>query len=214
MGEEDAIAMGVDVASARLMIVLLVSGPWVYLWHGDDWFVGLVVPPRAAHIGGDAFSFDSHRRNLGRSGTHVCRWRGARGVCPLRNPRRSRDGPDWCAAVFMGALDAKRTLGVGFMSKVGKGGSGIVGPLLTVVGAAYKYGERVALDEVSFEVEAGRILAVTGPNGSGKSTLLKLIGGISPGANVGWNISYKGLNLFELSPRERARGGRGRGSSR
>ncbi len=36
----------------------------------------------------------------------------------------------------------------------------------------------VAVDDVTFEIEAGTTVGLLGPNGSGKSTLLKLIGGI------------------------------------
>lgn len=40
------------------------------------------------------------------------------------------------------------------------------------------YGERIALEQVSFAVEPGTLLAVVGPNGAGKSTLLKLMAGL------------------------------------
>jgi heme exporter protein A len=38
-----------------------------------------------------------------------------------------------------------------------------------------RYGDRVALDRVSFSVPAGQTLAVFGPNGAGKTTLLKVL---------------------------------------
>jgi heme exporter protein A len=38
-----------------------------------------------------------------------------------------------------------------------------------------RYGDRVALDGVSFSVPTGQTLAVFGPNGAGKSTLLKVL---------------------------------------
>ena len=42
-------------------------------------------------------------------------------------------------------------------------------------GLTRRYGDRVALDRVSFEVPAGKTLAVFGPNGAGKTTLLKVL---------------------------------------
>jgi branched-chain amino acid transport system ATP-binding protein len=47
--------------------------------------------------------------------------------------------------------------------------------LLTVENLVAKYGQAVALQGVSLEIDEGRIVVVIGANGSGKSTLLKNI---------------------------------------
>jgi heme exporter protein A len=46
---------------------------------------------------------------------------------------------------------------------------------LELAGLERRYGERTALDDVSFELDAGRTLVVFGPNGAGKSTLLRVL---------------------------------------
>lgn len=37
------------------------------------------------------------------------------------------------------------------------------------------YGSKTILDDISFDVDTGEVLALLGPNGSGKSTLIKTI---------------------------------------
>src|SRR6516162_344065 len=43
---------------------------------------------------------------------------------------------------------------------------------------SHRYGRTVALDDVTIEIPAGRMVGLIGPDGVGKSTLLALIGGV------------------------------------
>ncbi len=47
--------------------------------------------------------------------------------------------------------------------------------LIEVVDVAKSFGETVALDGVSLEAEAGRVLGLLGPNGAGKTTLVRVL---------------------------------------
>lgn len=51
-------------------------------------------------------------------------------------------------------------------------------PILQVKNVSLRYDVQVALDDVSFELEAAERVAVVGPNGAGKSTLFKVISGL------------------------------------
>ena len=56
---------------------------------------------------------------------------------------------------------------------------------IVVENATKKFGDFVALDEVSIEVPDGSLTALLGPSGSGKSTLLRVIAGLEqPDAGI------------------------------
>jgi ABC-2 type transport system ATP-binding protein len=58
-------------------------------------------------------------------------------------------------------------------------------PVLSARELTMRYGERVALREVSFDVAAGELVAIVGPNGAGKTTLLSILaGGQSPSSGT------------------------------
>ncbi|WP_171230415.1 ABC transporter ATP-binding protein [Ruegeria sp. HKCCA4008] len=61
----------------------------------------------------------------------------------------------------------------------------------------------VLLQDVSFRLEEGSILAIAGPNGAGKTTLLKLLCGIE--RVVLGDVWIEGQSLRTLSARQRAR---------
>ena len=51
--------------------------------------------------------------------------------------------------------------------------------LVSARGVTKRYGRVLAVDNVSFDIEKGRILGLFGPNGAGKTTLLKAVLGLT-----------------------------------
>jgi len=53
-------------------------------------------------------------------------------------------------------------------------------PILEVEGVSVRYDGRLALEDISFRLDRGELIAVVGPNGAGKSTLFQVIAGVLP----------------------------------
>ena len=73
-------------------------------------------------------------------------------------------------------------------------------PCLQVRGLCKAFGDVQAVDEVSFELAPGELLAMIGPNGAGKSTTFNLIHGqLVPDAG---SVMFEGESLVGCSPRQ------------
>ncbi|MGE0299121.1 MAG: sulfate/molybdate ABC transporter ATP-binding protein, partial [Pseudonocardia sp.] len=75
---------------------------------------------------------------------------------------------------------------------------------ISVTGASKRYGDFVALDDVSIEIPEGSLTALLGPSGSGKSTLLRAIAGLDqPDSGT---IRIFGEDVTNLPPQKRGIG--------
>ncbi|MCC1493978.1 ABC transporter ATP-binding protein [Cognatishimia sp. F0-27] len=81
-------------------------------------------------------------------------------------------------------------------------------PVLETRNLTKAFGGLVAVDDVSFSLQAGELLALIGPNGAGKSTCFNmLMGQLAPTRGAVW---LKGENITGMNPRKVWRKGVGR----
>jgi ABC-2 type transport system ATP-binding protein len=68
--------------------------------------------------------------------------------------------------------------------------------MITVTNLTKKYGDRLAVDDLTFDVAAGRVTGFVGPNGAGKSTTMRMMVGLTP-PDCG-DVRYSGIHYRDL----------------
>lgn len=77
--------------------------------------------------------------------------------------------------------------------------------LLEVKNLKVRIDEKDILNGLNLNVGEGEVHAIMGPNGSGKSTLASVLAGREEYEVTGGEVIYKGNDLLEFSPEDRAR---------
>ena len=67
-------------------------------------------------------------------------------------------------------------------------------PAILAEGLRKQYGDRVAVDDVSFSIGPGEVVGFLGPNGAGKTTTMRMLTGFLPATDG--SVSIKGHDIF------------------
>jgi branched-chain amino acid transport system ATP-binding protein len=81
-------------------------------------------------------------------------------------------------------------------------------PLLRCENVTKRFGGLVAVDDMTFEIAHGEMMAIVGPNGAGKTTMFNLINGVFP-ADEG-KIWFEDVDVTDYPAYKRAHLGMGR----
>ena len=68
--------------------------------------------------------------------------------------------------------------------------------MINVSGLTKRYGDRMAVDDLTFTVASGRVTGFVGPNGAGKSTTMRMMVGLTP-PDTG-EVRYDGVRYTDL----------------
>ncbi len=70
--------------------------------------------------------------------------------------------------------------------------------MIEVTGLKVKYGDLIALSQVSFEVKKGEIVSIIGSNGAGKTTIVNTLSGLLK--SQAGEIQFKEVSIRNLAP--------------
>ncbi len=156
---------------------------------------------------------------------------GLQDVLPLLSQRGGQLEGVAFAALFILLLHFARSGAMGFVARLTRSAHGRFAPpgtpragvpqpltrralptpgseILSVAGAVRRFGGLVAVNDVSFNVQAGEIVGLIGPNGAGKSTMFNLVTGTLP--LTAGRVRFLGQDVTGMPQRQVARLGMAR----